>query len=818
MSLTSASVHVGSSSKRRKIHSGIPEIVEAKVQGQSGAADDAHWLSNGFTTQEGTRNSVSPEICYGSLDGIPLQLTDSTKAASYRDLDLLSWDGSKYLKSLDGPSVSYELPRRAIDIFRTLSDKAKVLLDVRLHVSNPEPPATRRQRLEKVNNDSSPILSATANLYGSRAVSDSVSMFLESCHAFLQVPDRCTYDVPYINPQCLSSPDDNTVMTSAFNGDITLQWACDNSQNDDLFDELGNDEEFEEAPQPDLLRAQLKRHQKQGLRFLLDREQGWDFESRRLDVWKSYRDRFGFLRQDILPATTVDQISKLHRYKNNINGLTQCGAPKDFRGGILADEMGLGKTLTMLALSAAARDPKSDCSCQIGEDSPDATENILGTLVIVPLSRMWAFPSSSFGQFTELGGGSSGCVERPNKRTYGSQVQNLLKFLRVYPYDSSEVFDRDITKPCKVQVEERGLRLLRKLMRMVTLHRSKRVIELPSIQEAIQEVEMTTAEQSMYEEARDGTRRFISDVLDSEAGPRGSSYIHAFRRVNDMRYICNNGIRQRERRLDPSPSSEVECESETGVNELDHILDNLDEACFDCGTDITDAQESCDVRGALVDLKANQQRICVECSRKQLHTQQPDTDLEDPVAPQFESQTVATESLLSSKIKAVASFVERIPQGEKCVIFSFWTTTLETMQRALNDCGISSCCYRGDMKYAVRTESLKRFSNDKTIKAILVSISCGGQGLDLTIANHCILIEPQWNPMVEEQAIARVHRLGQHHAVSVTRFVMKGTIERKVLERQMRKKVLANLVLGREKIKEGENGKKQLANLMQLIY
>ncbi|KAK7437756.1 alpha-mannosyltransferase [Colletotrichum acutatum] len=759
MSLTSASVHVGSSSKRRKLHSGIPENVEAKFQEQSGATDDAHWLSNGFTTQEGSRNPVSPEICYGSLDGIPLRLTDSTKTASHHDLDLLSWNGSKYLKSLDGLSVSYELPRRAIDIFRTLSDKAKVLLDVRLHVSNPEPPVTRRQRLKKVTNDSSPVLSATANLYGSRALSDSVSTFLESCHAFLQVPDRCTYDVPYVNPQCLSSPDDNTVMTSAFNGDITLQWACDNSQNDDLFDELGNDEEFEEAPQPDLLRARLK------------------------------------------------------GYKNNINGLTQCEAPKDFRGGVLADEMGLGKTLTMLALSAAARDPKSDCSCQVGKDSPDATENILGTLVVVPLSR-----TQNARAVCALEATHRWCITGTPLQNRTQDIFSLLKFLRVYPYDSFEVFDRDITKPCKVQVEERGLQLLRKLMRMVTLHRSKKVIELPSIQEAIQEVEMTTAEQSMYEEARDGTRRFISDVLDSEAGAQGSSYIHAFRRVNDMRYICNNGIRQRGRRLNPSPLSEVESESETGVDELDHILDNLDEACFDCGTDITDAQESYDIREVLTDMKANQQQICVECSRRQLHTQQPDTDLEDPVASQVESQTLATEPLLSSKVKAVASFVESIPRGEKCVIFSFWTTTLETMQRALDDCGISSCCYRGDMKYAVRTESLKKFSNDETIKAILVSISCGGQGLDLTIANHCILIEPQWNPMVEEQAIARVHRLGQQHAVSVTRFVMKGTIERKVLERQMRKKVLANLVLGREKIKEGENGKKQLANLMQLIY
>jgi hypothetical protein len=89
--------------------------------------------------------------------------------------------------------------------------------------------------------------------------------------------------------------------------------------------------------------------------------------------------------------------------------------------------------------------------------------------------------------------------------------------------------------------------------------------------------------------------------------------------------------------------------------------------------------------------------------------------------------------------------------------------------------------------------------------------------LNLTTANHCILIEPQWNPMVEEQAISRIHRLGQTKAVFICRFVIINTFEQRILERQTRKRVLADLVLGRQKLKEGDDGRKQLAVWLSLV-
>jgi SNF2 family DNA or RNA helicase len=64
--------------------------------------------------------------------------------------------------------------------------------------------------------------------------------------------------------------------------------------------------------------------------------------------------------------------------------------------------------------------------------------------------------------------------------------------------------------------------------------------------------------------------------------------------------------------------------------------------------------------------------------------------------------------------------------------------------------------------------------------------------------------------MLEEQAISRVHRLKQTKRVNIVRFVIKGTFEQKIVEKQERKRVLADLVLGRNKLKEGDAGKKQL--------
>jgi len=75
-------------------------------------------------------------------------------------------------------------------------------------------------------------------------------------------------------------------------------------------------------------------------------------------------------------------------------------------------------------------------------------------------------------------------------------------------------------------------------------------------------------------------------------------------------------------------------------------------------------------------------------------------------------------------------------------------------------------------------------------------MKAGGLGLNLVAASHVFLLDPWWNPATEEQAIDRVHRIGQKRPVIVTRFVVKGTVEERILELQEKKKMLAQGALG----------------------
>jgi hypothetical protein len=88
--------------------------------------------------------------------------------------------------------------------------------------------------------------------------------------------------------------------------------------------------------------------------------------------------------------------------------------------------------------------------------------------------------------------------------------------------------------------------------------------------------------------------------------------------------------------------------------------------------------------------------------------------------------------------------------------------------------------------------------------------------LDLTVANHAFLVEPQWNPMLEEQAMSRVHRLGQTKAVNLVRFIIKNTWEEKIVTVQERKRTLADMIMEGRRLKSGDDGRKQLLVCLRL--
>ncbi|KAG5774834.1 hypothetical protein H9Q73_011502 [Fusarium xylarioides] len=104
----------------------------------------------------------------------------------------------------------------------------------------------------------------------------------------------------------------------------------------------------------------------------------------------------------------------------------------------------------------------------------------------------------------------------------------------------------------------------------------------------------------------------------------------------------------------------------------------------------------------------------------------------------------------------------------------------------------SFLCERIDGQYSIkqREKAMSRFANDPCCTVMLASLGSGGEGIDLTSANHVHLLEPHWNPMVEEQAIARVHRIGQQRQVTATKYITPDSVEEYVQSIQLKKKRL----------------------------
>ena len=100
------------------------------------------------------------------------------------------------------------------------------------------------------------------------------------------------------------------------------------------------------------------------------------------------------------------------------------------------------------------------------------------------------------------------------------------------------------------------------------------------------------------------------------------------------------------------------------------------------------------------------------------------------------------------------------------------------------------------MSRARREAVLRRFRRERRCSVFLMSLKAGGLGLNLTEASAVVLVDPWWNPAVEEQAVNRVHRLGQRRDVEVVRLVVRDSVERGILALQDKKRALADAAVG----------------------
>ena len=150
----------------------------------------------------------------------------------------------------------------------------------------------------------------------------------------------------------------------------------------------------------------------------------------------------------------------------------------------------------------------------------------------------------------------------------------------------------------------------------------------------------------------------------------------------------------------------------------------------------------------------------------------------------------------SSKLDTLLPLLqEAASEGHRTLVFSQFTRFLDLIEPRLAATGLGFV--RLDGSTTRRGEVVRSFT-EGTQPVFLISLKAGGTGLNLAMADYCILTDPWWNPATEAQAVDRAHRIGQTRPVVVYRLIAKDTIEEKVMALQEKKRALVSGVIGGE--------------------
>ncbi|KAL1922392.1 uncharacterized protein VTP21DRAFT_9931 [Calcarisporiella thermophila] len=153
----------------------------------------------------------------------------------------------------------------------------------------------------------------------------------------------------------------------------------------------------------------------------------------------------------------------------------------------------------------------------------------------------------------------------------------------------------------------------------------------------------------------------------------------------------------------------------------------------------------------------------------------------------------------STKIEKMLELLDetrRRSPGAKTIVFSQFTSMLNLLEEPLTYHGYKFCRYDGTMPNHLRERSIELLQTDPDTTVMLISLKCGSLGLNLSAANHVILLDVWFNPAVEDQAIDRVHRIGQTQSVFVTKLTIEHTVEDRIKLLQERKRELIKGALG----------------------
>jgi SNF2 family DNA or RNA helicase len=164
------------------------------------------------------------------------------------------------------------------------------------------------------------------------------------------------------------------------------------------------------------------------------------------------------------------------------------------------------------------------------------------------------------------------------------------------------------------------------------------------------------------------------------------------------------------------------------------------------------------------------------------------------------------------KITQLMEQIEEKSPNHKILVFSQFVSMLDLLQRELMERGIGYALLTGSTRN--REAAVNTFQNNADCRVFLISLKAGGTGLNLTEADYVYLVDPWWNPAVENQAIDRAHRIGQDKKVIAIRMICKDTLEEKMMLMQESKRELSQNLVRADAGPAGSLTKEELLSLL----